>query len=89
MSSPVLIAHAVDDDIIPNSHSANLFNTILAPKDANVEINEVTYGGWGTVRYAEPGPGRRVVWWEGEHGGHVDIGHSEGTGDLIAWVADL
>jgi abhydrolase domain-containing protein 12 len=89
-SVPTLILHAVDDSIIPPSHSAAIFQSLISPNGTQFagEVSEIKYDGWGTIRQATRGKSP-VVWWEGEYGNHVNIGHSEGTIDLLAWVADL
>ncbi|WRT70786.1 uncharacterized protein IL334_007785 [Kwoniella shivajii] len=89
-SSPTLILHSIDDDIIPYSQSARVFLSILASASLKSEsIEETKYGRWGTIRSFKRSEGGEVVWWEGGNGGHNALGFAEGTIDLIARIADL
>ena len=84
VSSNTLLLHAVDDDTIPHSHSAAIFQS-LKPQG----VRETSYPGWGIIRrFKRPG-GSEVVWWEGDAGGHNHLGWSEGSMDLIKDVACL
>ncbi len=49
---------------------------------------KLDYPGWGTLRISNP-KHRQVIWWEGEFGGHDEVGWAEGTMDLIADIAKL
>lgn len=82
--------HALDDRIIPNSHSKEVFEALVGPIGTQSEddISTVKYEGWGIIRQAKRDK-VPVVWWEGEYGDHEGIGHSEGSMDLIAYVAGL
>lgn len=46
------------------------------------------YTGWGKLYISNPRY-RQIIWWEGEFGGHDEIGWAEGTMDLIADIAKL
>ncbi|WVQ70780.1 hypothetical protein IAR50_000302 [Cryptococcus sp. DSM 104548] len=93
VTAPVLLLHAVNDDTIPYTHSSSLFDSLQAPYNAEGEdvkmFDERRYKGWGTVRSFQRGDKGQVVWWEGIHGGHNDLGWAEGTLDLIGRVAGL
>lgn len=76
---------------MPSSHSEALFESLLAPNGTNFGIPkpfELEYPGWGTLRMSNPRQ-RQVVWWEGQHGGHNEVGWAEGTMDLISDIAKL
>ncbi|WWC72660.1 uncharacterized protein I206_106624 [Kwoniella pini CBS 10737] len=89
-SSPTLILHAINDNTIPYSHSAGIFSSLSALlTDPQTTVEEVTYSGWGTVRSFQRGNNGEVVWWEGQNGGHDNLGWAEGTIDLIARIAKL
>ncbi|ODN99581.1 hypothetical protein L198_03425 [Cryptococcus wingfieldii CBS 7118] len=93
VAAPVLLLHAVNDDTIPHTHSSVLFGSLMAPYvtggDDVEGFEERQYEGWGTVRSFQRGEKGQVIWWEGIHGGHNDLGWAEGTLDLIARVAGL
>ncbi|TYJ55230.1 hypothetical protein B9479_004060 [Cryptococcus floricola] len=93
VAAPVLLLHAVNDDTIPHTHSSTLFGSLMAPYvtggDDVEGFEERQYEGWGTVRSFQRGEKGQVIWWEGIHGGHNDLGWAEGTLDLIARVAGL
>ncbi|ODN83055.1 hypothetical protein L202_01280 [Cryptococcus amylolentus CBS 6039] len=93
VAAPVLLLHAVNDDTIPHTHSSVLFGSLMAPYvtggDDIEGFEERQYEGWGTVRSFQRGEKGQVIWWEGIHGGHNDLGWAEGTLDLIARVAGL
>ncbi|WVW80743.1 hypothetical protein I302_102729 [Kwoniella bestiolae CBS 10118] len=89
-SSPTLILHAINDNTIPYSHSARLFTSLLDSASLTPSsVKERNYRGWGTVRSVDRGDKGEVVWWEGQNGGHDNLGWAEGTIDLIARIANL
>jgi len=89
-ASPTLLLHAIDDGIIPHSHSAALFASLHKSDSQNTSaIREITHTGWGVVRsFLREGKGE-VVWCEGLSGGHDDVAWAEGSLDLIQEVAKL
>ncbi|OCF78742.1 hypothetical protein I204_00686 [Kwoniella mangroviensis CBS 8886] len=89
-SSPTLLLHAINDNTIPYSHSARLFSSLLHSASLTEGfVHETSYKGWGTVRSIDRGEKGEVIWWEGQNGGHDNLGWAEGTIDLIARVAKL
>ncbi|ORY31287.1 Alpha/Beta hydrolase protein [Naematelia encephala] len=85
-SLPVLLIHAADDPVIPNTHSTRIFELL---RTSASPAREIQYDGWGVVRsYERQGKGE-VVWWDGLTGGHDDVGWAEGTMDLIKRVAQI
>ncbi|WWD07240.1 hypothetical protein V865_005337 [Kwoniella europaea PYCC6329] len=89
-SSPTLILHAINDNTIPYSHSARLFSSLLHSASlTEASVKETSYKGWGTVRSIDRGEKGEVIWWEGQNGGHDNLGWAEGTIDLISRVAKL
>jgi abhydrolase domain-containing protein 12 len=76
--------------VIPSAQSEILFDSLLEPNGTaftgKIETRE--YPGWGVIKQVEL-PGGPLVWWEGEHGGHENIGHAEGTMDLLGTLAKL
>ncbi|KAK8850609.1 hypothetical protein IAR55_004528 [Kwoniella newhampshirensis] len=89
-TSPTLLVHAVNDGTIPPSHSLSLFASLNTPHYRS-SVHTTTYEGWGTVRSFDRGEGKggEVIWWEGQKGGHNNLGWAEGTLDLIARIARL
>jgi len=89
--------HAIDDDIIPHSHSKTLFSHLHASSLSSsadsllkMDIEETDYPGWGrTSQFNRGGNGGEVIWWEGLTGGHNKLGWAEGTIELIQRVAAL
>ncbi|WVO17329.1 hypothetical protein L204_105021 [Cryptococcus depauperatus] len=93
VTSPILLLHAANDDIIPHTHSSYLFQSLISPYIKNSIgtdiMQEVDYPGWGVIRSFERKGKGEVVWWEGKEGGHNRLGWAEGTLDLIARVSGL
>ncbi|WWC65267.1 uncharacterized protein I303_107884 [Kwoniella dejecticola CBS 10117] len=88
-SSSTLILHAVNDNTIPFSHSAKIFSSLRSTINPSVTVEETIYPGWGTVRTFGRVEKGEVIWWEGQYGGHDNLGWAEGTTDLIARIARL
>ncbi|BEJ11907.1 hypothetical protein CspHIS471_0203670 [Cutaneotrichosporon sp. HIS471] len=89
--APTLLVHTKADKVVPHSHSEALFQSLLAPNGTEYAIPKpfvLEYAGWGTLHISNP-QRRQVIWWEGEFGGHDEVGWAEGTLDLIADIAKL
>lgn len=89
--APTLLVHTKADKVVPTSHSEALFQSLLAPNGTKIAIPKpfvLEYSGWGTLRISNPRQ-RQVIWWEGEFGGHDEVGWAEGTMDLIADISKL
>ncbi|KAK1923247.1 Alpha/Beta hydrolase protein [Papiliotrema laurentii] len=95
--SPTLILHALDDGVIPHSHSKVLLHHLHAIHTTNSAVlhqpnlTETTYPSWGSICAFDRGGehGGKVVRWEGLAGGHNNLGWAEGTMDLIKQIAKL
>lgn len=90
---PLLLMHAKNDWTIPITHSRRLHQALRrrtgAGDEADVLEKEVAVANWGTVRsFTSEGQGE-VILWEGDIGGHNDLGWTEGGLDLIARIARL
>ncbi|GAA5863018.1 hypothetical protein JCM5353_008352, partial [Sporobolomyces roseus] len=94
ITSPLLIVHALDDPVIPFSHthalSSHLLSPLLEKAAGGTEdekgvlrkrlVKEERVGRWGIVRSFERGRGKgRVVWAEAKEGSHTFIGETEYT----------
>ncbi|GMK57057.1 hypothetical protein CspeluHIS016_0308970 [Cutaneotrichosporon spelunceum] len=90
-AAPTLLVHTKADKVVPYSHSEALWQSLLAPNGTEYAIPKpfvLDYTGWGKLYISNPRY-RQIIWWEGEFGGHDEIGWAEGTMDLIADIAKL
>lgn len=89
--APTLVVHSKVDEIIPQSHSRDIFQSLLAPNGTQTGIPKpfvLNYPGWGTMHMSNP-KRRQVIFWEGEHGGHNEVSWAEGTLNMIEDIAKL
>jgi abhydrolase domain-containing protein 12 len=83
--------HARNDWTIPITHSRRLFEVLREREGLGMsqEMDEVEVSHWGLVRSFKGKAGGEVIFWEGELGGHNDLGWTEGGLDLVRKIARL
>lgn len=82
ISSPVLIAHSVDDLEIPVEHSISLFkNQVRDSKTRKHEITSLTNHKWGVLEYTDNKVKRGLLLTQ--KGGHNNVVWSEGLADTL------
>ncbi|KAI9637095.1 Alpha/Beta hydrolase protein [Dioszegia hungarica] len=89
---PILLMHARNDWTIPITHSRRLFQTLRdreGPDADPADVVEMEVPHWGLVSTFKGKGGGEVMFWEGELGGHNDLGWTEGGLDLIKRIARI
>lgn len=84
--------HARNDWTIPITHSRRLFQTLRdreGPDADPADVVEMEVPHWGLVSTFKGKGGGEVMFWEGELGGHNDLGWTEGGLDLIKRIARI